>query len=331
MSDVVDAVSGIKKAQLLADGFEVERQDDLKFQSKAVWTATTGPGVFGGQIMAQAVLSAAETVDAAYSLHYVQSYFVSAASKRTPIQYLVEILRDGRSYALRHVRAFQDGKLVVTVQCSFQKPDPLQPAFQLPMPEVSNPPGHYMTELDWFKEQLLVTKDNIARQYFQRSTVDLTDFPIESRFIEFRPDGQGGQMTLWWTKFTSEKVLQKLQNSDPSSSLALRKTILTFMSDDHNFNLFPMTALDLTFAEGPRQLIATQRASINHTITFFDHDFDCADWLLYVTTCPVAADGRGISTGRIYTRAGKLIAVTSQEGVFRIDTRKGDSAAKFKL
>jgi acyl-CoA thioesterase-2 len=49
------------------------------------------------------------------------------------------------------------------------------------------------------------------------------------------------------------------------------------------------------------------------------HRFGRVDeWLLYVQESPNAIGGRGLSTGRIFSREGLLLATVAQEGMIRI-------------
>ncbi len=41
-------------------------------------------------------------------------------------------------------------------------------------------------------------------------------------------------------------------------------------------------------------------------------------WLLYVQESPSAQSGRGLATGRIYTRDGELLASSAQEVMVRV-------------
>ncbi|GJJ15546.1 hypothetical protein Clacol_009824 [Clathrus columnatus] len=66
--------------------------------------------------------------------------------------------------------------------------------------------------------------------------------------------------------------------------------------------------------------------SLDHSIFYYSDDFDCSDWILYVMTSPVSNNGRGVATGHLYTRAGALIAVTTQEGLVRIDPARFEEA-----
>lgn len=57
-----------------------------------------------------------------------------------PILYHVDRLREGRSYTTRSVKAVQHGKAVFVMMCSFQKPEPWQPAHQWHIPPGVPPP-----------------------------------------------------------------------------------------------------------------------------------------------------------------------------------------------
>ena len=64
------------------------------------------PRVFGGQVLAQALLAASRTVEdrAVHSLH---AYFLRAGDPDAPIVYSVDRSRDGRSFTARRVVAIQ--------------------------------------------------------------------------------------------------------------------------------------------------------------------------------------------------------------------------------
>ncbi|MDO8704705.1 MAG: thioesterase family protein [Sulfuricaulis sp.] len=57
-------------------------------------------------------------------------------------------------------------------------------------------------------------------------------------------------------------------------------------------------------------------ASVNHALWFYGH-VKADDWFLVEVSCPVAASGRGLATAKIYDGQGRVVAVTSQECVYR--------------
>jgi acyl-CoA thioesterase-2 len=83
-----------------------------------------GPGypwgvLYGGQIAAQALRAAAETVAPGRLPHSLHAYYVGAGQDKAPIQFAVERIRDGRSFSVRSVSALQEGKLLMTFSVSF--------------------------------------------------------------------------------------------------------------------------------------------------------------------------------------------------------------------
>ena len=93
--------------------------------------------VFGGQVLAQAVLAASETVED-LTIHSLHAYFLRAGDHNAPIVYNVDRSRDGRSFSARRVVAIQHGRPIFTLAASFQvKEEGLEHQFE--MPEVPAP------------------------------------------------------------------------------------------------------------------------------------------------------------------------------------------------
>jgi acyl-CoA thioesterase-2 len=63
-----------------------------------------------------------------------------------------------------------------------------------------------------------------------------------------------------------------------------------------------------------------QTASLDHAM-WFHREFRADEWLLYDQVSPSASGGRGLATGRMFTRDGRLIASVVQEGLIRRTTR----------
>ena len=58
-------------------------------------------------------------------------------------------------------------------------------------------------------------------------------------------------------------------------------------------------------------------ASIDHAM-WFHRSVRVDDWLLYATDSPSASSARGFARGSIFSRDGRLVASTSQEGLLRV-------------
>ena len=58
-------------------------------------------------------------------------------------------------------------------------------------------------------------------------------------------------------------------------------------------------------------------ASIDHGM-WFHRSVRMDDWLLYATDSPSASGARGFTRGSIFSRDGRLVASTAQEGLIRV-------------
>jgi len=61
--------------------------------------------VFGGQVAGQALVAAGRTVPADRPVHSLHAYFIRPGDLAVPIVYIVDRVRDGRSFTTRCVSA----------------------------------------------------------------------------------------------------------------------------------------------------------------------------------------------------------------------------------
>ncbi|EYC18314.1 hypothetical protein Y032_0028g1792 [Ancylostoma ceylanicum] len=108
--------------QRLLDCFvKLERLNDDTFRSIHLLRGRKSfPHIYGGQVVAHALKSATETVDSSLSPHSTHCYFVKAGAVSEPVDFHVERIRNGRSFATRLVRAMQNNEILFTSQVSFQ-------------------------------------------------------------------------------------------------------------------------------------------------------------------------------------------------------------------
>ena len=76
--------------------------------------------VYGGQVLAQALHAAHQTVPGDRLVHSLHGYFILPGDIKTAIEYEVEALRDGGSFTTRRVTALQKGKAIFVLAASFQ-------------------------------------------------------------------------------------------------------------------------------------------------------------------------------------------------------------------
>src|SRR5579862_3680224 len=94
--------------------------------------------VFGGQVAGQALVAAGRTVPADRPVHSLHAYFIRPGDPAVPLVYLVDRVRDGRSFTTRRVSAVQHGETIFTLSASFHHAEP-GPEHADPMPEVPPP------------------------------------------------------------------------------------------------------------------------------------------------------------------------------------------------
>jgi acyl-CoA thioesterase-2 len=77
-----------------------------------------GPYLFGGFVIAQAVVAATRDLDPAYRLHSLHAYFLRPATTASTLQHTVRTVRAGRTSVTRRVETEQGGKGVLDLACS---------------------------------------------------------------------------------------------------------------------------------------------------------------------------------------------------------------------
>lgn len=257
------------------------------------------PQVFGGQVLGQALMAAYATVEgrAAHSLH---AYFLRPGDFNAPIVYEVDRARDGGSFTSRRVIAIQHGEQIFNMAASFQvEQEGLE--HQIAMPAVPPP-----EELQDFEDYIVEKRNQIPEQ-FRR----LFKYPRPFEFrpvqppLDLKPTEQPATKQVWF------RAVDKIPGDDP----ALQRSLLAYVSDYH--------LLDTTLRPHALSWLNAdiRMASIDHAM-WFHKALRVDEWLLYALDSPSASGARGFTRGSIFTRDGKLIASTAQEGLIRIATPK---------
>ncbi|KII93408.1 hypothetical protein PLICRDRAFT_87787 [Plicaturopsis crispa FD-325 SS-3] len=304
----------------ISAALDVEQLETNLYRSKSLWLPVRSRGVFGGQVISQALVSATKSVSPQYGLHSVHCYFLLSGSPAVPIVYYVERLREGRSYTTRSVKAVQSGKVIFILMCSFHKPEPWQPSTQWAMPAgIPQPEECELEEVVYARRALKEGLDARLKSIFEEFSRERTTSPIAVKVAkEYAPDKEGKLSFMYWMR----------ARDIPKYEPAFQKCILSYLSDLY-FISVSAKALGLKrYGVGPEY--QSMNSTLDHSIWFYKDDFDCGDWILYHIVSPRAGSGRGVVHGRVYTRTGDLVAITTQEGVVRAGIRgpKEPPAAK---
>lgn len=251
--------------------------------------------VFGGQVLAQSLHAAYQTVPEDRIAHSMHGYFILGGTLDIPVTYEVDTIRNGGSFTTRRVVARQNGNAIFNMAASFQV---VQEGVehQITIPNVMPPDN-----LSNSREQLEELRHTYPEIY-QRLNLTLP------KVFEFRP---------------TEKITTKIARDSPpfnnvwmrtsgkaTMDLAMQQQILAYVSD---YNLL-VTA---TFPHREELNKGhTFYASLDHAI-WFHRNFDLQDWLLYTMDSPSASNSRGFSRGSIFDSEGILVASVAQEGLMR--------------
>lgn len=126
-------------------------------EESALWRPPDARGVYGGQIVGQALSAALKTVPSEKRVHSLHSYFLMKGNAKRDIIYQVQNLRDGTSFSSRLVTASQQGQVIFVLLASFQVPHPAsQPVVehQKAMPMEIPPPESLPTAEQYYASLL---------------------------------------------------------------------------------------------------------------------------------------------------------------------------------
>src|SRR5262245_10199334 len=77
-------------------------------------------GLYGGQIVAQALMASSHSVPEPFAVHSLHAYFIRKGDASAPIRFEVDRIRDGRSFYTRPVVARQSTGAILNMSASFQ-------------------------------------------------------------------------------------------------------------------------------------------------------------------------------------------------------------------
>ncbi|MEM1007127.1 MAG: acyl-CoA thioesterase II [Pseudomonadota bacterium] len=254
--------------------------------------------IFGGQVVAQALAAAYQTVDARLC-HSLHAYFIRPGDPDIPVVYQVDRARDGQSFTTRRVVAIQHGRQILNMSASFHTQDDGWD-HQHPMPKM-NPPESYPAQSELRKKYVdLVPKamrEEVAR-----------DRPIDVREVDlldpFNPKPADDHHQMWFR-------MQAAAGTDART----QHLLLTYASDMRLMSS-GMRPHGLSWFSG-----AVNAASLDHAI-WFHAPVHFENWHLYCMNSPWTGQGRSFNRGSIYSEDGVLVASVAQEGLMRQSAKK---------
>ena len=251
--------------------------------------------VYGGQVLAQTVVAASRTIGDDRPIHSMHGYFLRPGDSTKGITFSVDRLRDGRSFSARRTQAYQEGVPIFSMIASFQTDDGglehVTPAPAVPGPdEIADPDSTGVHPMS-------------LRRF--------GDLPVEVKHVEGSLYDAGSVDPQ-----PHQAVWLRTRRGMPDDPL-LHRAALAYLSD-MTIQESILRAHGLTWMTQGLSV-----ASLDHAM-WWHRPVRVDDWLLYVQESPTSRGGRGLATGRIYTRDGALVASVAQEVMVRVPKPAAD-------
>lgn len=279
---------------------EVDAPDEQTRSFEAVTQYVPWPKAYGGDMVAQGLAAMMRTVGDDRSAHSTHSYFMRPVDIGATVRYDVELLRDGRGYSTRQVRAFQGGKIVYISTGSFQVPVE-EDHYAEPAPSV-------LTDIDpeslaSSTEALEGHEDEVARYWAEGRSFDMrhVEGPIYRGGVEIKQPSQA----IWIRAFDPLPT-----SEDAKSEEDLHRLGLAYLCD---YTILESLLRQRGLPWGTEGLVT---ASLDHSM-WFHRPGRVDDWILYVQEAVSSQSQRGLATGNFYNRKGDLLASVAQEGMIR--------------
>lgn len=271
----------------LVELFDLAQTGPLEFRGPQ--PQTLFQRLFGGQVLGQTLVAAARTVTPERHVHSLHAYFLRPGSPAEPLEFSVEVLRDGRTFSARRVRVSQSNREICVLSASFQGGEAglaHSAVSPHPLPDPETAP----------------TMRDLIEQGFGARIAMLAEWDaLDVRVARpAHPSAAGGQLSAW------VKTQEELPD-DP----VLHAAVLAYLSD--------ITLLGVTTAQHEDVEFLSpqlQTASIDHAM-WFHREFRADQWLLYDMASPSASGGRGFATGRLFQHD-EVVASCAQEGLIRL-------------
>jgi acyl-CoA thioesterase-2 len=255
--------------------------------------------LYGGHVAAQALLAAAATVPPSRRVHALHVNFLTLGDAADRVTYQVERVRDSGHFSTRLVRAEQGRAIVATLSISFHDG---APSFDHDLAMSDVPPPETLPS----RQELL-----LARFAGSPPLNAGVPWPIDVRYIDRTPwddDARSDPCNRLWIRADGE-----LPDDE-----SLHACVLTYASDLLMFEpiMYPHGIRWDDLIEG-RGVFG---ASLDHAL-WIHRPIRADDWLLHEHASPVAANSRAFTTGRFFSRDGRLVASVAQEIVLKAAPR----------
>lgn len=251
-------------------------------------------GIFGGHLLGQGVAAVSRTAPEGRAIHSLHAYFVAAGAATGDIEYRVERIRDGATFAHREVRARRDGRELFRLTASFHATEAgleweAEPTHEA---DLAGPDG-----LPDLPELLASRPSPVFDEYWTNRPRAVELRYVHAPWAEAGPAADNG-IRVWWR--TARPI---------GDDAHVHAAIAAFVADE-SISDNVLTPHGLTWT-GDLMVV-----SLDHAM-WFHRPFRVDDWLLSVQRPLITNAARGLALGHVYDGEGRMVATYTQEALVR--------------
>lgn len=260
-------------------------------------------GLYGGQVVAQALRAAQLTVKAGYAPHSLHAYFIRMGDPAEPVRFEVQRLRDGQSFIAREVVARQSTGAILNMSASFRAVLGEEPAWGgVPLRGTRSAPPPPATDIQLESPPAAPGPDRGKDiSWSPLFEMRVTRGSYGETWGEAQAASPPGTPAWSWMKVT-----ERLPDEP-----AVHAAALAYESDSGPAWVVGALHEAVFSPEDPWRPL-----SLDHAM-WFHRPFRADDWLLCSTSATSLHASRGLALGQVWSPDGSLVASTSQEVLLR--------------
>ncbi|OBA22892.1 Thioesterase/thiol ester dehydrase-isomerase [Metschnikowia bicuspidata var. bicuspidata NRRL YB-4993] len=297
-------------------------------------------GVYGGNIVGQAVLVAIKSAPKGFTPHSVHSYFAKIVSEKASIEWEVDEISNGNNFCGRCIRAVQKGETKFTATISLARKNSLQVA-ELAYQQYEE------------KERLKIENRKIARANgkLQESeeVEEEDDEPVIDKPFQFQvpyPEwlkevniddllvDRRTSLRMIYHKIPTKLVTLKGSEEEDNIPATDRRVAwfvrlglgdVEITDSAYQFSALAVLSDSMFLTRIARVLRIPDidlsdyahyfSVSLDHTIFFHDTDFDATEWMGFAFKAIRYSNGRFLLEAQMYNSAKQHVATVFQEGL----------------
>lgn len=289
-------------------------------------------GLYGGQVIAQTVWAACQTVSDGFDVHSTHGYFLRPGNSQERIVYNVFEVRTGRNYATRRIEAVQFDKVIYTSFANFKRDF----AAQLASEDPSIRHGLPYPKDAWYPKYSDITKlpqnpdvDLPALHEFKsywKMPIKYHKFPMDEINARKEKVNERRQLHFFRSRYEINNKTHNFQavvlmySSDrnflfTATNAHLATSDLTFghvASLDHSMIIHQSLGTPTSPSTAASALFHANRVTKPRQIKSKDTS---EEWITYDTQALAAGNSRCLVTGYMWNKNGQHLATVTQEAL----------------